>query len=60
MATAAIVFCRILQGIGFALYIAAHTVLVTRVYPNDVAYILALVEVFVGIGGQLGRLLGGA
>mmetsp|Transcript_29199 Transcript_29199/g.67209 ORF Transcript_29199/g.67209 Transcript_29199/m.67209 type:complete len:493 (-) Transcript_29199:84-1562(-) len=59
MATAAIVFCRILQGIGFALYIAAHTVLVTRVYPNDVAYILALVEVFVGIGGQLGRLLGG-
>ncbi|CAJ1384592.1 unnamed protein product [Effrenium voratum] len=58
-ATLAIVIFRMLQGIAFAYYMGANTTLITRIFPKDVSYIVALVEVFVGVGAQLGRLFGG-
>eukprot|EP00403_Amphidinium_massartii_P006771 CAMPEP_0178383490 /NCGR_PEP_ID=MMETSP0689_2-20121128/7028_1 /TAXON_ID=160604 /ORGANISM="Amphidinium massartii, Strain CS-259" /LENGTH=466 /DNA_ID=CAMNT_0020003711 /DNA_START=280 /DNA_END=1677 /DNA_ORIENTATION=+ len=58
-ATWLVILFRMFQGVAFALYIAANTSLITRFFPQDVAYILALIEVFVGIGAQLGRLIGG-
>mmetsp|Transcript_46516 Transcript_46516/g.110567 ORF Transcript_46516/g.110567 Transcript_46516/m.110567 type:complete len:489 (+) Transcript_46516:54-1520(+) len=58
-ATLAIVIFRMLQGVAFAYYMGANTTLITRIFPKDVSYIVALVEVFVGVGAQLGRLFGG-
>eukprot|EP00928_Gymnodinium_smaydae_P089974 TRINITY_DN7383_c0_g1_i1.p1 TRINITY_DN7383_c0_g1~~TRINITY_DN7383_c0_g1_i1.p1 ORF type:complete len:564 (+),score=100.36 TRINITY_DN7383_c0_g1_i1:114-1694(+) len=59
VAFACVIAFRIIQGASFAMYIAANTALVTRYFPLDVPYLMGLLEVAVGVGGQLGRLLGG-
>lgn len=50
---------RVAQGVSFSMYIAANTALVTRFFPKDAPYVIALIEVAVGIGGQFGRVVGG-
>jgi len=54
-----LVLFRTLQGISAAVYLASKTILVTRLFPQEIPYALGMVEVGVGVGAQIGRLLGG-
>mmetsp|Transcript_19431 Transcript_19431/g.61116 ORF Transcript_19431/g.61116 Transcript_19431/m.61116 type:complete len:559 (-) Transcript_19431:70-1746(-) len=51
--------CRCLQGVGASLYLSSNTVLITRSFSATLPYVIAMTEVAVGSGGQLGRLCGG-
>eukprot|EP00450_Noctiluca_scintillans_P029381 CAMPEP_0194548190 /NCGR_PEP_ID=MMETSP0253-20130528/93260_1 /TAXON_ID=2966 /ORGANISM="Noctiluca scintillans" /LENGTH=549 /DNA_ID=CAMNT_0039395475 /DNA_START=12 /DNA_END=1661 /DNA_ORIENTATION=- len=51
--------CRWLQGMGVSLYLSANTSLVTRKFSHKLPYVVAMIEVSVGTGGQLGRFMGG-
>eukprot|EP00439_Symbiodinium_sp_Y106_P051521 s4736_g6.t2 len=54
----ALLVCRFTQGISQAYYMAANTTLISRSF-TAVAYTVAMAEVAVGSGAQLGRLAGG-
>mmetsp|Transcript_103184 Transcript_103184/g.291356 ORF Transcript_103184/g.291356 Transcript_103184/m.291356 type:complete len:537 (-) Transcript_103184:133-1743(-) len=54
-----IALCRAAQGMGASLYLSSNICLITRKFPDKLAYVVALIEVAVGSGGQLGRLCGG-
>eukprot|EP00929_Paragymnodinium_shiwhaense_P035160 TRINITY_DN19023_c0_g1_i1.p1 TRINITY_DN19023_c0_g1~~TRINITY_DN19023_c0_g1_i1.p1 ORF type:complete len:520 (+),score=59.17 TRINITY_DN19023_c0_g1_i1:171-1730(+) len=51
--------CRALQGVGASLYLSSNTSLIARMFPEQMPYIIAMTEVAVGSGGQIGRLCGG-
>jgi len=54
----ALLVFRFTQGVSQAFYMAANTALLSQRFKN-VAYTVAMAEVAVGCGAQLGRLLGG-
>mmetsp|Transcript_15458 Transcript_15458/g.54159 ORF Transcript_15458/g.54159 Transcript_15458/m.54159 type:complete len:569 (-) Transcript_15458:17-1723(-) len=54
-----VVIFRCCQGVTSALYLSSNTTLITRFFTGDVPYVLGMVEVAVGTGSQLGRMLGG-
>jgi len=51
--------CRLAQGMGVSLYLAANTSLITRRFAHQLPYTVAMTEVCVGAGSQLGRVVGG-
>lgn len=51
--------CRAIQGFGACLYLSSNTSLITRRFPENLPYVIAMTEVAVGSGGQLGRIAGG-
>uniref|UniRef100_A0A7S1AF03 Major facilitator superfamily (MFS) profile domain-containing protein n=1 Tax=Noctiluca scintillans TaxID=2966 RepID=A0A7S1AF03_NOCSC len=51
--------CRLAQGMGASLYLSANTSLITRRFGHQLPYAIAMTEVCVGSGGQLGRVMGG-
>lgn len=52
-------FCRALQGVGASFYLSSNTSLLARKFPEQLSYAIALIEVCVGTGGQVGRIVGG-
>lgn len=54
-----VVISRALQGVANALYLAANTTLVTRNFGEQVPYVIGMAEVAVGMGAQIGRIVGG-
>ena len=51
--------CRLAQGMGASLYLSANTSLITRRFAHQLPYTMAMTEVCVGAGSQLGRVVGG-
>jgi predicted MFS family arabinose efflux permease len=51
--------CRALQGVGASFYLSSNTCLLARNFPDDLTYLIAMTEVAVGAGGQIGRMAGG-
>jgi predicted MFS family arabinose efflux permease len=58
-ATIIVVMLRSMQGITSALYLSSNTTLISRYFSDSVPYVLGMVEVGVGVGSQLGRMIGG-
>eukprot|EP00928_Gymnodinium_smaydae_P055548 TRINITY_DN39062_c0_g1_i1.p1 TRINITY_DN39062_c0_g1~~TRINITY_DN39062_c0_g1_i1.p1 ORF type:complete len:554 (+),score=41.03 TRINITY_DN39062_c0_g1_i1:217-1662(+) len=54
-----IAICRAVQGLGASMYLSSNTSLITRKFPSKVPYVVGLIEVGVGLGSQLGRVVGG-
>lgn len=60
LTTLAIILIRSSQGCAQAFYMAANTSMVTRRFPpSKIPYIVGMIEVAVGSGAQVGRLVGG-
>lgn len=54
-----VVFFRALQGVSNAFYLSSNTSLITRTFQGEIGYVVGMVEVAIGIGGQAGRIMGG-